>query len=234
LRIKRTPLSSGLKVGRWTVVEFVRRFTTGKTLWLCVCECGTSKEVDGASLRRGGSLSCGCLARDLAKERSTTHDGSRTKMYRTWGSMLTRCCHPKSKDWPKYGGRGIVVCDRWRKSFADFYDDMGDKPPDHQLDRINNDGPYSPENCRWVTAKQNSRNRRDSIFLTLNGETLHINEWAERLGVRCGALRSRLDDGWSIERTLTEPLAPRRTQKKPSKELAAQNGPKGNAQVVDF
>lgn len=124
-----------------------------------------------------------------------------------WVSMKQRCHNEKSTGYHNYGGRGIKVCERWLDSFENFLADMGPRPSrQHQLDRIDNDGPYSPQNCRWATRSEQLRNTRRSCYLTFNGQTLHIIEWAARLGVEAGALRARLRRGWSVKKTLTKPL----------------------------
>lgn len=118
--------------------------------------------------------------------------------------MRSRCYDVNHKKYPLYGGRGIVVCDRWRYSFLNFYEDMGPKPtPKHQIDRIDNDGNYEPSNCRWVTNKENNRNRGDNTILEYGGKRLCIAAWAEELGVDQQTIGTRLIRGWSIERTLT-------------------------------
>ena len=124
-----------------------------------------------------------------------------------WRMMRYRCENSGHPYYHHYGGRGIRVCKRWRESFAYFYADMGPKPtPKHSLDRIDNDGPYSPENCRWATATMQHRNTRTNKLLTYRGETLCVAAWAERLGIKKGTLYSRLHQGWSVEKALTTPV----------------------------
>lgn len=120
--------------------------------------------------------------------------------------MIARCCNPKSQVYENYGGRGITVCERWLESFENFFADMGVCPTGLSIDRIDNDGPYSPENCRWATDKEQGRNKRTCRFLEMNGERLPLSEWAERLGIPENTIRNRLRRGWSDERTLTEPI----------------------------
>lgn len=144
-------------------------------------------------------------SRPLAIDYSATYK-TRPLEYRAWSGMRTRVRNPKFKDWHRYGGRGIRVCERWN-DFANFFADMGPKPtPRHTLDRIDSDGHYEPDNCRWATPKEQarnwaSRNRR----LTLGAETLPLSAWAERLGWRREVIRDRLNSGWSVERALTVP-----------------------------
>ena len=126
--------------------------------------------------------------------------------YRIWKGMIQRCTDPHRKAYRNYIGRGIKVCERW-KSFSLFFADMGPKPtPKHTIERINNEGDYEPTNCRWATAKEQSRNRRNNHKLSLNGVTLIVSQWAEKLSVHPDTLNHRLHRGWSDERTLTQPL----------------------------
>ena len=127
---------------------------------------------------------------------SRKHGLSYTPEYRAWQTMRVRCTNPQNAAWKDYGGRGITVCSRWMDDPIAFVSDMGPKPsPKHELDRIDNDGPYSPENCRWVLRTVNSRNRRSNRTVTHAGETLTVSEWAERMGIGVSALKYRLDAG---------------------------------------
>ena len=131
----------------------------------------------------------------------------RTPEYRCWQSIRDRCYNPNNRDYAMYGGRGIAVCKRWRESSAAFLADMGPKPsPEHSIDRIDNDGDYSPENCRWATPAEQARNRKSSRLLTHNGETMTVAEWAERLAIKPGTLSMRLSYGWSVEKAVTTPV----------------------------
>ncbi len=133
------------------------------------------------------------------------HGQSYTATYRTWRSMLTRCTNPRHHNYRLWGGRGIKVCDAW-KDFKTFYADMGDRPVGMTLDRIDNEGDYDPTNCRWASQKEQQRNRRDNVFLTLEGRTATLTEWANRIGISKVTLCARLTRyGWSVERALTTP-----------------------------
>lgn len=156
---------TGQRVGRWLVLERGESDRHGKARWMCRCDCGRSALVAASSLRSGQSRSCGCLRREVVSAARTTHGhtrgGRETAEFRAWRSMLERCYSPRYKQYRDYGGRGITVCARWRASFQAFLDDMGLKPsPGLSLDRRNNDGPYSPDNCRWATATEQRANRR--------------------------------------------------------------------------
>jgi hypothetical protein len=124
--------------------------------------------------------------------------------------MVRRCHNPRDSHFAHYGGRGITVCNRWRTSFDAFLADMGPRPsPAHSIDRIDNDGPYSPENCRWATAAEQRMNRQSTRRLTHHGETLTVMEWADRLGVPYALLRRRIDNGWSLDEAAALPSLPK-------------------------
>lgn len=142
--------------------------------------------------------------------------GSKAPEYIIWESMRSRCIDPKNAAYHRYGGRGIAVCERWASSFGAFYEDMGERPtPDHQLDRIDNNGPYSPENCQWLDRVGQANNRRDNEVLIFNGETKTIAEWARDTGLKYHTLFQRIFKlGWSVERALTQPTRPLRRRVK--------------------
>lgn len=125
---------------------------------------------------------------------------------RSYFSMIDRCTNENSPDYPRYGGRGITVCERWRMSFLAFQQDMGERPPGTQLDRIDNNLGYEPGNCRWVTSKTNNRNRWNSLTFTVDGEALHVNEIAERTGIHRDTILWRIKKGASIEEAIAAPI----------------------------
>ncbi len=132
--------------------------------------------------------------------------GKRTAEYRSWAAMIARCTCPSQPCYYRYGGRGITVCQRWLDSFQAFYSDMGDKPtPAHTLDRIDGNGDYCPENCRWATRKEQGVNRDSTIYLELNGVRLTIEQWAKRLNIKRNLIKDRYHRGWLVERILTQP-----------------------------
>lgn len=131
---------------------------------------------------------------------------SYTPEYRIWWGFICRCTKPNHPRYADYGGRGIKVCDRWLKSFAAFYADMGERPAGLSLDRIDNDGPYSPENCRWTTTTEQRRNNRHIRPLTVNGETMLLVDWAKRVGIDPSRITDRIKEGWTVEDAVTTPV----------------------------
>ena len=130
-----------------------------------------------------------------------------TPIYRVWSSMIKRCINPQDPGYRNYGERGITVCESWRHSFEAFYADMGDQPPGMSLDRVDNDGPYSPGNCRWATVKEQANNRRTNRLITYNGETKPLSWMAHKYGINECTLAQRIFKlNWPIERALTQPI----------------------------
>lgn len=191
----------GSRIGRWTAIRpaGVHRFPSGKTqsIWLCRCDCGSEMAIKIGSLTNGNSRSCGCL---YLETRNTTHGMSRTSTHRAWRAMVSRCSDSHDKDYRRYGARGIVVCDRWLGDIGpkNFLADMGPRPLGCTIDRIDNDGPYSPDNCRWVTAKMQGRNRHNNRMAELDGEWKCVSEWAEVLGSHRNYLYQWLNSGRSL------------------------------------
>ncbi len=141
-----------------------------RSMWLC--ECGNEKEIVFDNVRSGKTKSCGCLNIEKLITRSKTHDMTKSKAYSVYRNMIDRCYRKTNKAYRRYGGRGIKVCDRWLKGFLSFYEDMGDPPTNkYELDRENNNGNYTPENCRWVTRTVNARN---STATKLNTEAVKV------------------------------------------------------------
>jgi len=183
---------SGMKFYRWTILRRFGTTSAGKVQWLCVCDCGVVGGLSAQNLMYGLTRSCGCWNSESARKRMTTHGMTDTVEFRTWQLMIDRCHNAKSKCYSRYGGRGIFVCARWRSSFADFYADMGPRPAGRTLDRKDNDGGYSPENCRWATSVQQARNMRSNRVISAFGETHVQAEWAEILGTTSSHLYHHL------------------------------------------
>lgn len=204
--IRTEPVAPGQAYGRWTVVSVVH--SPGKQRLLCRCLCGTEREVARESLITGKSKSCGCYSRERTAamgKRNKRHGLTRTPTYITWRGMIHRCYKESDKNYHRYGARGIRVCDRW-KIFDYFLADMGLRPsPNHSIDRIDNDGNYCQENCRWATVKEQARNRRTNRLIEFRGERKTIHEWAEIFGFNVNTLKDRLLQGWPIHKALETP-----------------------------
>lgn len=156
---------TGERFGRLTVLGVHSIAPRSVTIWLCKCECGAEVTVRATNLRAGNTNSCGCLRKELiaktGKEKARTHGLSSSREYWIYHAMKSRCLNPKSSDYPRYGGRGIKVCDRWQHSFENFYADMGPRPSDkHSIERRENNGNYEPSNCYWATASEQNKNKR--------------------------------------------------------------------------
>jgi hypothetical protein len=185
---------SGQQFGKWTVLRWAETISFSRQRWLCRCSCGTERTVIGNTLINGTSKSCGCAGR----ERSRRHGLSESLTYTIWASMKQRCNNPKHKQYPHYGGRGITVCDRWME-FENFFADMGEKPDGLTLDRVDNDGNYHPDNCRWATPREQMRNRRNTCMVEFEGKSISVATLAERTGVPNRRLRERLRRGMAVE-----------------------------------
>lgn len=148
----------------------------------------------------------------------------RKKGYGTWDGMKQRCLNPNNSRWKEYGGRGIKVCQHWLDSFENFLKDMGEKPFGLTLDRIDNDGDYTPENCRWATPKEQQRNRADTVLITYNGDTKTLYAWADITGIKSCTLYSRYFRKWTPEKILTYPLQIKETGEKTYRAIAEREG----------
>ena len=177
----------------------------GGVYWKCRCDCGNLSSTTTSMLLRKKSKRCGPCGRKLGREKATTHGMTKTVIYNRWKGMISRCYQPKDPSYHNYGGRGITVCDRWRESFENFYEDMGDPPPNHTLDREDNNGPYSPDNCKWATLKEQGRNTRNTVWVEYRGERVKRIELSERFGLPGRLLEARLDAGWDIDLAVTPP-----------------------------
>ena len=197
---------TGHSYGRLTVISYAGLSRQGDLMWTCRCECGSEIITRGSSLRCGNTKSCGCYRVDALAEANTLHGLTKSPEYGVWKAMIARCTNPNDGAYADYGGRGIFVCEKWRK-FTAFSQDMGSRPSDkHTIERVDNSLGYSKENCKWATRKEQQRNTRQNHLLTHNGQTLCIAAWAESLGMTHKLISSRLDSGWSVERALTTPV----------------------------
>lgn len=199
----------GNRYGRLVVVARApNRY--GNYYWLCDCDCGSSVEINGSSLRSGCSRSCGCLHRERLAARNFRHGMSDSKEYRIWHHAKRRCFDPRVKSFPNYGGRGVSMCESWRRSFETFYADMGPCPPGNSLDRIDVNGNYEPGNCRWATALEQANNARSNIPIFAKGERITLAQAARLHGIRYSTLYNRIWHGQKPEQALNSILEGRR------------------------
>lgn len=216
----------GERFGRWFVKEVGEPYTFpstnhSKIRYVCKCDCGVEKLVREDSLLRGDSKSCGCLAKEKIKEAITKHGLSHHKLYNVWNDMRRRCNDPSRKDYKHYGQRGITVCERWNDSlngFNAFLEDMSLSYKEGlELDRIDVNGNYYKENCRWTDRRTQVINRRfigngfDAHIIEFNGEKLCISQWADRLGINKEIISDRLNKlNWDVEKAFTTPVKVKR------------------------
>jgi hypothetical protein len=201
--------------GRLTTLgpKFHLPLRTNERKWFQVCQCSCSKQTiivaQVNNLKSGGSQSCGCYRSEQTSKVKTVHKQTGTKEYWVCAAIIQRCNNPNNSDYPKYGGRGITVCDRWlaeNNGFLNFMADMGHKPSaGYTVERKDVNGNYCPENCVWATYTTQSRNRRNNRLITYNGKTQCLITWAEEAGLVYGALQTRLNRGWTMEEAMTIP-----------------------------
>lgn len=203
----------GKKYGRLKVIEILIPRKA-----VCECDCGNTTIVFRSNLTRGNTASCGCLwTEKVAKGKK--HGLSDSVEYHSWSGMKKRCYNKNSHNYHWYGGRGIKVCDRWMDSFENFIKDMGRKQTeDHSLDRINPNGNYEPDNCRWASHKEQCNNRRlrkDTLILEHNGESKTVHEWSEITGLNVNAISKRIKNyHWPIDKALSIPPIDRKNRGK--------------------
>lgn len=204
----------GLRFGRLTVIAPAPTTDTNQPRWLCRCDCGNEKSIQSGNLVSGGVQSCGCFRRDQ-KKATATHGHTRrfagskansTPSYRSWIAMNQRCNNENHTNYPRYGGRGITVCERWSNSFENFLEDLGPRPSlAHSLERENRDGNYEPGNVIWATSDVQTSNRSTNRMVELNGTRMTVTEAAKLAGVPRSRIFKRLNAGWTIEQALRFP-----------------------------
>lgn len=173
-----------------------------KRLANCICQCGNRFITELYAIKSGHTKSCGCYHRECARKLSRTHGQSQSGTYGIWRAMKARCNNPNNKKFSIYGGRGIKVCERWLK-FENFLSDMGERPKNLTIDRIDNDKGYTPDNCQWATIAEQNQNLRSNRWLEFEGKKLHLSAWAKKLEVRPSRIAWRLKMGWPLEKALS-------------------------------
>lgn len=216
--IPENPVAVGKKFSRLAVIEdgWEQVGSTGRIAEVVKvrCDCGTEKFVRPSALTRGTTQSCGCLHKEQAREvclSRTKHgdaaSGKRSSEYGIYRAMLSRCDNPNVKKYADYGGRGITVCERWRGEggYENFLSDMGRRPEGCSIDRIDNDGPYAPDNCRWATQSEQCNNRRSNRMVFFRGELRTLTQWAMAQGLAPALVSDRISRGWSVAKALSTP-----------------------------
>lgn len=207
---------TGKKFGRLTVIRRVKNAKSGKSRWLCRCSCSEQNEliVIGTDLTRGHTQSCGCFMREQSKKYNTKHGKLYTRLYKTWKNMKNRCNNPNSDDYRIYGAEGKTVCDEWLNNFQTFYDwsmanGYDETAPKGQctLERIDGTKGYSPDNCRWATAKEQANNTRRNHVIEYNGKKQTMKQWSEELHIKYSTLAARINTyRWDIDRAFEIPI----------------------------
>ena len=202
----------GQTFGRLTVISFSHKDKRGKFFWNCKCICGKEKVIRGEKLRSGNTRSCGCLQREVRGKAKRKHGMTNSKLYTIWLNMKSRCRYPGNTMYHNYGGRGIKYCDEWNdfEEFKTWAENAGYKEG-LSLERIDVDGNYEPENCKWIPISQQSLNQRRSHRVTAFGKTQTIKEWADESGIKYDTIERRINCyGWSPEEAVSVPPHGRR------------------------
>jgi len=201
----------GQRFGRLTVIEENGR-RSNQILWKCLCDCGKECSTIGQLLREEKTRSCGCLLIERRKEIRKTHGQADSPLYRVYRAMRNRCENPNVKSYQHYGARGIKVCERWH-TFENFYADMGNRPEDGTLERIDNNGNYEPSNVRWATKKEQANNKRNNrIYVSSDGTEKNMSQWAKELGISPSGLQARIRRGMIQDDAVNKP-APKNLKK---------------------
>lgn len=217
---------TGQTFNKLTVIKEAPRVASNKSRWYCRCECGNEIAVHTMHLRSGHTKSCGCIPRQNS-DRVMNEEGEmvRPDGYHSWKAIQSRCYSKSDSSYPRYGGAGITMCDRWRgkDGLKNFLADMGPRPsPEHSVGRIDWRGNYCPENCEWQDHIEQGRNKKNTYWLTLGNKTQGVRDWERELGLAVGGLRARLRRGWPLEQALTLPgMSPKKKRSQLKAETAS-------------
>lgn len=206
---------TGQRFGRLVVIDeaepkifYTSKRKVTRRQWNCLCDCGETCTVSMSNLRTGHTKSCGCLQEELRREhikKMTVHNDWQSRLFSIWGGIKNRTSNPNVESFQRYGGRGIKICDEWQNSYIAFkeWSLSHGYAENLSIDRIDPNGDYTPDNCRWVTTKEQANNRRSNHYITHNGVTLTLMQWAEVTGIHCATIRGRLNRGWDVEASLS-------------------------------
>lgn len=181
---------TGKRFGRLLVIGCAGKNQSNQTKWSCLCDCGNTITALGYNLKNGNTKSCGCLQKDIMKTQLLKHGKTGSRLFNTWLHMKQRCNNPNDRAYKNYGARGITVCDEWQNDFEAFYTwaTTSGYSDNLTIDRIDNNGSYSPENCRWITIQEQQGNKRDNVRVTFNGQIKTVSEWAREFNCRTSAV----------------------------------------------
>jgi len=228
------PFVCGQKIGRLTLVfSFYKRMKGRNILyWNCTCRCGGRNIVRNSNLRCGAVRSCGCLAKDVARATHLIHGESKKKPeWLAWKNMIDRCENENHFAYKNYGGRGVKVFKGWRRSYQTFLAAVGRRPsPKHSLNRIDNEKGYFPGNVNWITSKEQSRNRRSTLMLEIDGVKRSMTEWVSSSNIKLQTFYGRLRRGWSPKEALETPI--HREISRNTRKMYADRKIKGHSMVV--
>lgn len=199
----------GKRFGRLVALEYL-----GHSMWRCKCDCGTVKNIAFNSLNKGYTVSCGCYHREICSNKpahNRTHNMTESPEFNIWSMIKNRCTNPNCNRHQFYKDKGVKVCERWlgAEGFQHFIEDMGPRPgPNYSIDRIDNDGDYCKENCRWATKKEQSNNQSRNLLLEYKGKITTLALWCDELGLDYKRTWKRLQLGWSVSRAFEQPVRP--------------------------
>ena len=208
------PIEVGERFGKLTAVEMTHKVSKSgrkRAHWVCKCDCGGSAVVDSGNLRNGNSTQCwDCRSMAISQNKRTHHHsiGSPNygKLYYTWQAMRARCNNPNNKAYPRYGGAGVSVCERWDK-FENFAEDMGEPPtPDHSIDRVDSAGNYEPDNCRWLHISKQSGNRKSNVVFEYDGKEQTLADHCRDHDLPYHTIKARILRGWAPDEAMSKPI----------------------------
>jgi hypothetical protein len=200
---------TGERYGRLLVIMPIKKDGRGEYFWICQCDCGNIKTISGNKLRSGNTRSCGCFREEHRGDNNRTHGMANNRLYTIWLNMRSRCYNPKNISYRNYGGRGISVCNEWRGSFEKFMDWSFYHGYNEALtiDRIDFNGNYSPQNCKWATKIEQANNKRNNHVINIDGEEKTISEWARIYGINCDTIERRINAyGWDEQIAVKTPV----------------------------
>ena len=211
---------TGQKFSRLLVIQRLRQYDGKNTFYKCKCDCGKDTIVDARNLTTGNTKSCGCFQQEQRIAVNTTHNGTYSKLYTIWCGMKARCYNPKCERYKNYGARGITICDEWLHDFNAFRAwainngyIKDSKSGEYTIDRIDINGNYEPNNCRFTNLKEQMNNTTRNRFIEYNGEIKTIAQWSDSTGINQSCLLRRLNSGWSIKKVLTTPIKKNKGEK---------------------